>query len=121
MLIKKLFDLLYDWRNLPAYQLERRADIFFAIHLEKILEVAEKIKIDLTIPEFPIRIGQISNKNSALNKSHKMDYLVFSKHGNQLLFIEVLNTETDPLTKRFVLSLEKWRSNVNKKLLGATM
>jgi len=38
MTINKLFDLMDDWRNLPAYQLERRADIFFAIHLEEIIE-----------------------------------------------------------------------------------
>jgi len=36
MKIEKLFDLLDDWRRLPAYQLERRADIIFAVHLEKI-------------------------------------------------------------------------------------
>ncbi|MFH1527141.1 MAG: hypothetical protein ABIG69_10915 [Bacteroidota bacterium] len=28
MTINKLFDLLDDWRNLPAYQLERRANKF---------------------------------------------------------------------------------------------
>jgi len=31
--IDKLFNQLDDWRHLPAYQLERRADIFFAIYL----------------------------------------------------------------------------------------
>jgi hypothetical protein len=47
MTLNKLFDLLDDWRKLPAYQLERRADIFFAIHLETIIEKKLKTKIDL--------------------------------------------------------------------------
>jgi len=38
VIIDNLFNLLDDWRTLPAYQLERRADIFFALYLDKILE-----------------------------------------------------------------------------------
>jgi len=44
MTINELFDLLDDWRNLPSYQLERRADIFFAIHLEKWKTYTNKIQ-----------------------------------------------------------------------------
>lgn len=40
MITERLFDLLDDWRNLPSYQLERRADIFFALHLEIIIKKA---------------------------------------------------------------------------------
>jgi len=36
-LIDELFDKLDEWRSLPAYQLERRADIFFAIYLKDII------------------------------------------------------------------------------------
>ena len=58
-LITKLFDTLDDWRNLPAYQLERRADIFFAIYLEEIIQAKFNINIEFIIPEFPVRIGNI--------------------------------------------------------------
>ncbi|MBV2194981.1 MAG: hypothetical protein KUL78_00555, partial [Flavobacterium sp.] len=61
MAIDKLFELLDDWRFLPAYQLERRADIFFALHLEKIIEKKFNVKIDTIIPEFPVRVGEIYN------------------------------------------------------------
>ena len=37
-LLNKLFETLDDWRNLPAYQLERRADVFFAIYLDEIIK-----------------------------------------------------------------------------------
>jgi hypothetical protein len=96
-MINKLFDTLDDWRNLPAYQLERRADIFFAINLEKIIEYKFSIKIDFIIPEFPVRVGEISLKHPDLNKSFKIDYLTFSKKENKVFLIEL---KTDQRSRR---------------------
>ena len=89
MTIEKLFDLLDDWRNLPSYQLERRADIFFALHLETILKKILKVKVDLIIPEFPVRVGEISEKWPELNKSFKIDYLAYSKSSQKVYLIEL--------------------------------
>lgn len=97
MTINKLFDFLDDWRNLPAYQLERRADIFFAIHLEKIIKKILGTKIDLIIPEFPVRIGEISERPPDLNKSFKIDYLTYSKTENKVYLIEL---KTDQRSRR---------------------
>ena len=36
--IDRIFDLLDGWRHLPAYQLERRADIFFGLFLPDVLD-----------------------------------------------------------------------------------
>jgi hypothetical protein len=36
--ITDLFDRLDAWRHFPNYQLERRADIFFALYLPEVLE-----------------------------------------------------------------------------------
>lgn len=99
MTINKLFDLLDDWRNLPAYQLERRADIFFAIHLDKIIEKLLGTKIDLIIPEFPVRIGEISKKYPESNRSFKIDYLTYSKNENKVYLIE-LKTDQRSLNKK---------------------
>jgi hypothetical protein len=38
-------------RKLPAYQLERRADDFFALYLKEILQEKLNVKIDTFIPE----------------------------------------------------------------------
>jgi hypothetical protein len=95
--INNLFDILDDWRNLPAYQLERRADIFFAIHLEDIIQKVLGTKIDLIIPEFPVRIGEISNKHSDSNQSFKIDYLTYSKAENKVYLIEL---KTDQKSRR---------------------
>lgn len=107
MAIDKLFDLLDDWRFLPAYQLERRADIFFALHLEKIIEKKFNIKIDTIIPEFPVRVGEIYNNLSEINKSFKIDYLTYSGFSNKVFLIEL---KTD---------LKSRRDNQDKYLQGA--
>ena len=36
--IDEVFALLDRWRHLPAYQLERRADVFFAAYLHEVVE-----------------------------------------------------------------------------------
>ena len=97
MTISKLFDLLDDWRHLPAYQLERRADIFFAIYLEEIIRKKTGTKIDFIIPEFPVRVGEISKVHSELNKSFKIDYLTFSEEDNKVYLIEL---KTDQRSRR---------------------
>lgn len=53
--ISDLFNLLNRWRHLPNYQLECRADVFFALFLPEVLEKECDIKIKQPlIPEFPV-------------------------------------------------------------------
>lgn len=85
-MIDCLFDTLEDWRHLPNYQLERRADIFFAIHLKIILKKTHNIDVKAIIPEFPIRIGTICHE-IPINKSYKVDYAVFDS--NKCYLIEL--------------------------------
>ena len=92
----KLFDLLDDWRYLPAYQLERRADVFFGMHLKEILHKKYGSEIDEIIPEFPIRKGSLPqntlfNKNpkERKNQSFKIDYLAYSNSKNIIYLIEL--------------------------------
>ena len=68
------FELLDRWRHLPAYQLERRADIFFALYLPEVLGEHFGRKINpLLVPEFPIRKGLLHGNGD--NQSIKADYL----------------------------------------------
>lgn len=95
--INDLFDRLDDWRNLPAYQLERRADIFFSMYLKKIIENKFKDKnedlIDEIIPEFPLKIADVKpnkeSKHANSNKSCKIDYVALSAKDNIAYFIEL--------------------------------
>ena len=54
--IEGVFDLLDKWRHLPKYQLERRADIYFAMFLPDVLShhFDAEFKPNV-IPEFPLR------------------------------------------------------------------
>ncbi len=96
--IDELFGLLDDWRNLPAYQLERRADIFFGLYLKDILSNhfnEEIMKNDelVVIPEFPLlkKVTQEKDKENYL--SNKVDYFVWNKSKQMGYFVE-LKTDT---------------------------
>ena len=74
--VKRAFKLLDRWRHLPAYQLERRADIFFALYLPEVLGERFGRKINpLLVPEFPIRKGLLPKYDNNDNQSIKADYL----------------------------------------------
>lgn len=97
MNLNNLFNLLDDWRHLPAYQLERRADIFFALYLDKIIKHQTGVEIDYIIPEFPVRVGEISDKHTKINQSFKIDYLAYAKKEEKVFLIEL---KTDQRSRR---------------------
>ncbi|MEN9670537.1 MAG: hypothetical protein RL018_814 [Pseudomonadota bacterium] len=95
--LNQLFDQLDDWRHLPAYQLERRADIFFSLYLPEVLFKTKSLGLAETpilIPEFPCRLETVHATGG--NQSFKVDYLAIAKASNsqpaQSVFVE-LKTE----------------------------
>jgi hypothetical protein len=94
--VDELFKLLDTWRHLPSYQLERRADIFFAPYISDLMLELYATSPTLVIPEFPIRIGTIY-PNIDINKSYKADYLVILKKLNRCVLIEL---KTDDKSRR---------------------
>ncbi len=84
--IASVFDLLDDWRHLPAYQLERRADIFFALFLTDVLNHHLRqrgIEIDpRLIPEFPLR-------QAKTKRSDKVDFLALSTNHEHMFLVEL--------------------------------
>ncbi|KPL78078.1 hypothetical protein ADN00_07835 [Ornatilinea apprima] len=91
-----IFANLDMWRNLPAYQLERRADIFFSIYLPEILFYKFGVNIEGIIPEFPIRVGTIDH-DIDINKSFKVDYLAKASDSKTIILIEL---KTDVSSRR---------------------
>lgn len=94
--IERVFELMDRWRHLPAYQLERRADIFFALFLPEVLEKHFEVDISQTlIPEFPV-------KNPNNNQSSNVDFLALqqSQDGNpdRAFLVEI---KTDMGSRRF--------------------
>jgi len=95
-LIEQLFANLDRWRHLPAYQLERRADIFFSVYLPEFLKEKRGYEVQSIIPEFPIRVGTVYSKDD-INKSFKVDYLVKLNNPSRVLFVEL---KTDDSSRR---------------------
>lgn len=83
----------WAWRHFPNYQLERRADIFFALYLPEVLEskLGFRVRAEL-IPEFPVHIGTIYPRKRT-DKSYKINYVALSVAGDKAVFVE-LKTET---------------------------
>ena len=115
--ISLIFKLMTEWKELPNYQLERRADIFFAYYLPDIMnyyfnekrknneynEVREITDSDI-IPEFPIRIGNDENGYGGSNHSFKIDYAVFGE--KNIYFVE-LKTDMASLDRKQISNLKK--------------
>ena len=84
--IATLFASLNRWRHLPAYQLERRADIYFGLFLPDVLNHhlgSRNLTIDpRIIPEFPL--GQAASR-----RSDKADYFALSVDRSRAFLIEL--------------------------------
>lgn len=87
--INVIFGRLDAWRHLPAYQLERRADIFFAIYLRQVVTAFTGVPLsDTIIPELPIKRDLIWPDTPG-NKSVKLDYCLFAADGSRVFFVEL--------------------------------
>ena len=98
--VAKLFDRMDAWRHLPSYQLERRADLFFALYLPQALE--EKLGFAIQpelIPEFPVRASTVCPDNLT-NRSFKIDYLALSKDAAKAVFVELKTDSASLRTKQ---------------------
>lgn len=102
--IERVFELLDKWRHLPAYKLEPRADIFFALFLPEVLENHFKhldLEIEINpmiIPEFPIRLAGLEDilerhrpprKRPLGFQSSRADYFAYSSKGAHSFIIEL--------------------------------
>jgi hypothetical protein len=92
--VDQIFEQLDDWRHLPTYQLERRADIFFSLYLPRILKEHTKKDInDIVIPEFPIHKKTL-DPEFGNNQCFRADYLALSKDKKSAYLVE-LKTDKD--------------------------
>lgn len=96
-IIDKIFDNLDDWRNLPKYQLERRADIFFSIYLQEIFQkvLNEQLRTPI-IPEFPLHLRTLGERET--DQSVNVDYFAINETGKRGYLIE-LKTENGSIRK----------------------
>ena len=84
-----IFTNMSRWRHLPAYQLERRADIFFSAYLPAV--IAEHTGVPVVadvIPELPIRRDLIWPGKPS-RSSVKVDYAVLAQDRSKVFFVEL--------------------------------
>ena len=119
--IDNVFALLDDWRGFPAYQLERRADIYFALFLPFVLK--ERFELasepDL-IPEFPLRKGTLeeNTERREQNRSVKVDYVAISGVGKKAVYLVELKTDMASLRDEQDRYLQKASEKKFSKLVG---
>lgn len=84
--IEDIFLNFDHWRDIPNYQMERRADIFFAAYLPEVLSRHIGPMGGYIVPELPLK-----KKNS--NLSFKVDYVIATRWNRELVLVE-LKTDT---------------------------
>lgn len=95
--LNTVFGHLDRWRHFPAYQLERRADIFFSVYMKGIIEETTGVALeDEIVPELPIKRDLIW-PDRATDQSVKVDYALFARDRSRVLFVEL---KTDAGSRR---------------------
>ncbi|MET0340669.1 MAG: hypothetical protein ABW252_06690 [Polyangiales bacterium] len=90
-LVSVLFARLDAWRHLPAWQLERRADVFFSLYLREVVErECDVALLECVIPEIPLKVP-------GSNHADKGDYLLISADGTRAFLVEL---KTDVRSRR---------------------
>ena len=90
---KEYFDMMADWKHLPAYKAEPRIDSLVGFYLKEI--VSDHLKNDKIIgiiPEFPLRLGTLAIKEVHKEKkyadlSYKVDFYLLGESGTNY-FVE---------------------------------
>lgn len=111
--VERIFNNLDDWRKLPAYQLERRADIYFATYLPEVLKslkIINNVKDMVIIPEFPLSKKALRG-NYIYRDSLKIDYLVLNKENKKAIFVEL---KTDMIS----FDPEQYQNMQNATIIG---
>ncbi len=119
-IIDKLFNHLDTWRNLPAYQLERRADIFFGIYLIDILKKKFNQDIEFVVPEFPVRLGNVYKDKPLTNPnlSFKIDYVAISNKTKKVYLVELKTDDSSRRDKQDWYLENVKKNNINNLVSG---
>lgn len=78
------FEMLKDWKKLPAYKAEPRIDCLIGHYLPQILSNYLNVKVKGIIPELPIRLGTIKPTHEGTvyaDRSYKVDFLAITENG----------------------------------------
>jgi len=107
---KAYFEMMIDWKKLPAYKAEPRIDSLIGYFLEPILEDYLKEKIDEIIPELPIRLGTVKpelENTKYSERSYKVDFFAIGNKGKNYLIEFKTDTNSRRTKQDEYLSISK--------------
>lgn len=87
---KTYFEMMADWKQLPAYKAEPRIDSLVGYYLPEFIADFLNIEVVGIIPELPIRLATVKPKHEGTNyadRSYKVDFLIAGNNGKNY-FIE---------------------------------
>lgn len=82
------FEMMADWKKLPAYKAEPRIDSLVGFFLPQFLADYFGIKVIGIIPELPIRLATVKPKHEGTKyaeRSYKVDFLIIANNGKNYL------------------------------------
>lgn len=79
---QEYFEMMIEWKKLPAYKAEPRIDSLIGYYLKNITSDFLKDKIVGIIPELPIRLGTVYKRHEGTNsadRSYKVDFYLLGE------------------------------------------
>lgn len=96
---KAYFEMMADWKQLPAYKAEPRIDSLVGYYLPEFIADFLGIEVAGIIPELPIRLATVKPQHEGTNyadRSYKVDFLIVGKDGINYL----IEFKTDSSSRR---------------------
>ena len=114
---------LDQWRHLPAYQLERRVDVFFGMLLPEIIESRFNVPRGKLIPEFPLHKGETRiSEDPDNNQSVNVDFALFcSQPESERIFLVELKTDMRSINKAQLCKMIKAKEAESKSVLSGVV
>ncbi|GAM09344.1 hypothetical protein OR1_01619 [Geobacter sp. OR-1] len=82
------FEMMADWKKLPAYKAEPRIDSLVGYYLPDFMSDFLGIKVAGIIPELPLRLGTVNDayeKTNMADRSYKVDFFIVTDNGMNYL------------------------------------
>ena len=114
---------LDQWRHLPAYQLERRVDVFFGLLLPEAIESTFNVPRSKLIPEFPLHKGETCiSEDQSNNRSVNVDFALFcsQSEGKQVFLVE-LKTDMQSINKTQLCNMIKAKEAASESVLSGVI
>lgn len=114
---------LEEWRHFPAYQLERRVDVFFGLFLPEIIEHRFHEPGGVVIPEFPLHKGNVLDVSDTkkINESVKVDFAVFCRNRDKKIFLVELKTDSRSIRPDQLRNMRAAKKVGPKRVLGGVV